>query len=61
MGLALDESTEQDLFYEKDGIKFLLSPDTAELIKHYGLLTLDYVETFYRKGFKLSLKNVSCC
>ncbi|MEQ8222605.1 MAG: hypothetical protein ABRQ37_09915 [Candidatus Eremiobacterota bacterium] len=61
MGLALDEPKEHDLFYEQEGIKFLLSPDISELINHYGLLTLDYVETFYRKGFKLNLKNVSCC
>jgi len=61
MGLALDEPVENDVCYEQDGIKVLISPDISELINHYGLLTVDYVETFYRKGFKLNLKNVSCC
>lgn len=59
--MTLDESKENDIFYEQDGVKFLISHDISELINHYGLLTVDYVETFYSKGFKLKLKNVSCC
>lgn len=51
MGLALDESKEEDEVFNEQGIKYVVSKDLFEKVKPVGI---DYVESPRGGGFKLS-------
>ena len=61
MGLALDEPTASDEKIEVEGLPFVADNETADLIRAHGNLSIDYVEGFLRKGFKLSLAGQRAC
>lgn len=61
MGMALDESKKEDKTYEKDGIKFILSPEISDIINSYGQLNIDYKESFFTKGFRINFNGTGCC
>ncbi len=57
LGLSVDTVRESDLIQELDGLTFVVSPETHQLV---GEVTISYVEDIGRRGFVLtSTKPVS--
>ncbi|KUK72252.1 MAG: hypothetical protein XD91_1441 [Clostridiales bacterium 38_11] len=51
MGLVLDEQKETDETFEQDGLNFLV----GEELKNYPGFTVDYTNSFLRKGFVVDI------
>lgn len=51
MGLALDESKENDASFEHGGIKFLID---NELSNQCGVIKVDFIDAGMRSGFSIS-------
>ena len=51
LGLSVDTIRESDLIQELDGLTFVISPETHQLV---GDVTISYVEETGRKGFVLT-------
>ena len=51
LGLGVDAIRESDLVQELDGLTFVISPETHQLV---GDVTILYVEEVGRKGFRLT-------
>jgi Fe-S cluster assembly iron-binding protein IscA len=51
MGMALDESKEDDELFKKDEITFMINKDLFESAKP---ITVDYITTRMGSGFKLT-------
>jgi iron-sulfur cluster assembly protein len=60
LGMALDESKEDDEVFKENGITFMINRDLFELVKP---INLDYITTNMGSGFKLtsSLEAGSSC
>ena len=54
MGLALDESKENDKIFEEGTLKFLVEDD---LLERCGSIKVDFVEAGYRSGFSITSTN----
>ena len=61
MGLALDEPKANDEKIEVEGVSFVAAGDVADLIRSQGGLSIDYVKSFFKKGFQLSLLGQGSC
>ena len=61
MGLTLDELKENDEIFEKEGFKFLISPEVVKITDSYGGIVIDYVDKFYDKGIKVRLRSGALC
>jgi len=51
LGLNVDQVREADLVEEVDGVQFVMSPETHQLV---GEVTISYVDDRGRKGFVLT-------
>lgn len=54
LGLALDESKENDKIFEEGALKFLVEDD---LLERCGSIKVDFVEAGYRSGFSITSTN----
>ncbi len=61
MGLVLDEPKAMDEKMEAEGFFFTMISDVAHIIRTQGSLVIDYKNTFWNKGFQLSLSGIGMC
>ena len=59
--MALDEPKEDDEHYETDGLSFILGPSVVQAAKGYGSILIDYVDSIFGKGFKISFGGAAAC
>ncbi len=61
MGLALDERKEGDKQIVTEGFTFIMDNEIEEIIRSYGPLFVDYKNSFFTKGFQLTLQGAGSC
>jgi len=59
--MALDEPKDEDTTIDEGDIKFLMDPQTTDVVRQSGGLTIDYVNESYRRGYMLRLGSSSDC
>ena len=59
LGMTLDESTEKDEKIETGGISFLVDQSVRDMITQNGNVSIDYSDSFLRKGFTVGFKDAS--
>ncbi len=61
LGLALDERKKGDEQIVAEGFSFIMDSEVAEIIRSYGPLFVDYKNSFFTKGFQLTLQGAGAC
>jgi iron-sulfur cluster assembly accessory protein len=67
VGMALDEATAEDEVVEQTGVRFMIDPQTQEILRQGGGLTVDFIDEEERRGYLLTLgkpgdcKTGGCC
>jgi Fe-S cluster assembly iron-binding protein IscA len=61
LGLALDESKEDDEHFETETYSFVMDSSLATRLGTYGSIVIDYMDSFFGKGFKVSLNGAPSC
>jgi Fe-S cluster assembly iron-binding protein IscA len=59
--LALDESKEDDTEYKAGAFSFIMDPSIVRTVRSFGSVVIDYVDSFFGKGFKVSLRGATSC
>ena len=59
--MALDEPKEDDEYCETRGLPFVLGPSVVRVTKGYGSILIDYVDSIFGKGFKISFAAAAAC
>ena len=56
--MALDEPKLEDLVIDRESYNIVFDPQTIELIRESGGLSIDFVDEAHRKGFMVQLNSV---